>query len=109
MPRPVNDELEELCRQLSDKKRKSEKITHKRSELESELKNLSQAIFKEVHNFPERFPWFCSAADLVHGYDQASKMMKVEHIKHAEAKDELKNVHTEKKALKSVLRLIEED
>jgi len=36
-------------------------------------------------------------------------MVKVEHIKCAEAEDELKDVHTKKEALKSVLCLIEED
>jgi len=56
MPRPVNDKLKELCRQLSDKKRKLEKITCERSELESKLKNLSQAFFKKVHDFPKCFP-----------------------------------------------------
>jgi len=42
VPRPVNDELEELHGQLSDEKRKSEKVAHEKSKLESELKNLSQ-------------------------------------------------------------------
>ena len=36
-------------------------------------------------------------------------MVKVERIKRAEAEDELKDVHAEKEALKSALRLIEED
>jgi len=109
-PRPVTDELEELRGQLSVEKRKSEKITREKSELESELENLSQALFEEVRDFPERFPWFRSAADLVvHGHDQANKMVKVERIKRAEAEDELKDVHAEKEALKSALRLIEED
>jgi hypothetical protein len=41
-PRPVNDELEELHGQLSDEKRKSEKVACEKSKLKSELKNLSQ-------------------------------------------------------------------
>jgi len=68
-PQPVNDKLEELCGQLSDEKSKSEKITRERSELKSELENLSQVFFKEVRDFPECFPWFRSAADLVHRHD----------------------------------------
>ena len=36
-------------------------------------------------------------------------MVKVERIKRAEAEDELKEVHAEKEALKSALRLVEED
>jgi hypothetical protein len=36
-------------------------------------------------------------------------MVKVERIKRAEAEDELKDVHAEKEALKSALRLVEED
>jgi hypothetical protein len=36
-------------------------------------------------------------------------MVKVERIKRAEAEDELKDVHAEKDALKSALRLVEED
>jgi hypothetical protein len=60
-PRPVTDELEELRGQLSVEKRKSEKITREKSELESELENLSQALFEEVRDFPERCPWFRSA------------------------------------------------
>jgi hypothetical protein len=39
---PVNDELEELHRQLSDEKHKLKKVVYKKSELESKLKNLSQ-------------------------------------------------------------------
>jgi hypothetical protein len=42
VPRPVNDELEELHGQLSDEKCKSEKVAHENSKLESKLKNLSQ-------------------------------------------------------------------
>ena len=41
-PRLVNDGLKELHRQLSDKKRKLEKVACEKSKLESELKNLSQ-------------------------------------------------------------------
>ena len=40
---------------------------------------------------------------------KANKMVKVERIKRAEAEDELKDVHSEKEALKAALRLIEED
>ncbi|KAI9437435.1 hypothetical protein H4582DRAFT_2099082 [Lactarius indigo] len=64
---------------LLAEKRKSEKITHEKKELESELESLSQALFEE------------------------------ERIKRAEAEDELKDVHAEKAALKAALRLIEED
>ena len=56
VPWPVNDELKELCRQLSDEKHKLEKIAHEKSELESKLKNLSQVLFKEVRDFPIHFP-----------------------------------------------------
>ena len=42
VPRPVNNELEELHGQLSDEKHKSEKVACEKSELESKLKNLSQ-------------------------------------------------------------------
>ncbi|KAH9993539.1 hypothetical protein BJV77DRAFT_997403 [Russula vinacea] len=86
LPQVANHELEELREQLSVEKRKSEKIMREKSELESELENLSQALFEE-----------------------ANKMVKVERIKRASAEDELKDVHAEKEALKSALRLIEED
>ncbi|KAI9455256.1 hypothetical protein BJY52DRAFT_657182 [Lactarius psammicola] len=79
-------ELEDLRGQLLAEKRKSEKITHEKKELESELESLSQALFEE-----------------------ANKMVAVERIKRAEAEDELQEVHAEKAALKAALRLIEED
>jgi hypothetical protein len=44
-PRPVNGELEESRGQLSDEKRKSEKVAREKSGLDSKLKNLSQALF----------------------------------------------------------------
>ncbi len=56
VPRPVNDKLKELHGQLLDEKCKLEKAMHEKSELESELKNLSQALFEEVCDFSERFP-----------------------------------------------------
>ncbi|KAH9957317.1 hypothetical protein BC827DRAFT_1226223 [Russula dissimulans] len=84
-PTVVNSELEELREQLLIEKGKSEKITREKSELESELESLSQALFEE-----------------------ANQMVKVERIKRAEAEDELKEVHAEKDALKAALRLIEE-
>ncbi|KAH8993397.1 hypothetical protein EDB92DRAFT_2064919 [Lactarius akahatsu] len=79
-------ELEDLRGQLLAEKRNSEKITHEKKELESELESLSQALFEE-----------------------ANKMVAVERIKRAEAEDELQEVHAEKAALKAALRLIEED
>ncbi|KAI9508614.1 hypothetical protein F5148DRAFT_1194747 [Russula earlei] len=85
-PLANNGELDALREQLLMEKRKSEKITREKSELESELESLSQALFEE-----------------------ANQMVKVERIKRAEAEDELKEVHAEKEALKSALRLIEED
>jgi predicted transcriptional regulator len=54
-PRPANDELEELRTQLLDEKHKSEKIAREKKELESELENLSQALFEEVRDFPDLF------------------------------------------------------
>jgi hypothetical protein len=44
----ANGELEELRGQLLIEKRKSEKVMHEKKELESELENLSQALFEEV-------------------------------------------------------------
>jgi len=98
-------ELEDLRGQLSAEKRKSEKIAHEKKELESELESLSQALFEEVGvSFPSSFSlvWLTQRP-------QANKMVKVERIQRAEAEDELKEVHAEKAALKSALRLIEED
>lgn len=53
-PSVANNELEELREQLLAEKCKSEKIVREKSELESELENLSQALFEEVRpfNFP---------------------------------------------------------
>ena len=51
LPQVANHELEELREQLSVEKRKSEKIMREKSELESELENLSQALFEEVRHF----------------------------------------------------------
>ncbi|KAI0266965.1 hypothetical protein BC834DRAFT_1026547 [Gloeopeniophorella convolvens] len=82
----TNHELEELRGQLVVEKRNSEKIAHEKKELEGELESLSQALFEE-----------------------ANKMVAMERIKRAEAEDELKEVHAEKEALKSALRLIEEE
>lgn len=65
-PRPANDELEELRTQLLDEKRNSEKITREKKELESELENLSQALFEEVRGFPDLFVRLRSA-NFVHG------------------------------------------
>ena len=57
-PAPVvNNELEELREQLSAEKRKSEKIMREKSELESELENLSQALFEEVREFLLYYFW----------------------------------------------------
>ena len=51
-PPPVaNNELEELREQLLAEKCKSEKIAREKSELESELETLSQALFEEVRHF----------------------------------------------------------
>ena len=59
-PPPVaNNELEELREQLSAEKCKSEKITREKSELESELETLSQALFEEVRHI-SFFPWYFS-------------------------------------------------
>jgi hypothetical protein len=49
--RSANDELEELRGQLLEEKRKSEKMVREKTELESELENLSQALFEEVRDF----------------------------------------------------------
>jgi hypothetical protein len=51
LPAPANNELEELREQLSIEKRKSEKFAREKSELESEVENLSQALFEEVRDF----------------------------------------------------------
>lgn len=52
VPPPVaNNELEELREQLLAEKCKSEKIAREKSELESELETLSQALFEEVRRF----------------------------------------------------------
>jgi hypothetical protein len=51
VPQPAaNNELEELREQLSTEKRKSEKFAREKSELESEIENLSQALFEEVRH-----------------------------------------------------------
>ncbi|KAF8467979.1 hypothetical protein DFH94DRAFT_289926 [Russula ochroleuca] len=50
-PLVANNELEELREQLSVEKRKSEKFAREKIELESELENLSQALFEEVGVF----------------------------------------------------------
>jgi hypothetical protein len=50
-PSVANNELEELREQLLAEKGKSEKIAREKSELESELENLSQALFEEVRHF----------------------------------------------------------
>jgi hypothetical protein len=47
----ANNDLEELREQLLAEKYKSEKIAREKSELESELENLSQALFEEVRHF----------------------------------------------------------
>jgi hypothetical protein len=50
-PSVANNELEEVREQLLAEKCKSEKITREKSELESELETLSQALFEEVRHF----------------------------------------------------------
>lgn len=50
-PSAANNELEELREQLLAEKSKSEKIAREKSELESELETLSQALFEEVCPF----------------------------------------------------------
>ena len=62
-PSVANNELEELREQLSAEKCKSEKITREKSELESELETLSQALFEEVRHFS--FPSIFKDADWV--------------------------------------------
>jgi hypothetical protein len=56
-PSVANNDLEELREQLLAEKCKSEKITREKSELESELETLSQALFEEVRHssFPSIF------------------------------------------------------
>jgi hypothetical protein len=50
-PSVANNELEELREQFLAEKSKSEKIAREKSELESELETLSQALFEEVRHF----------------------------------------------------------
>lgn len=50
-PPTANNELEGLREQLLAEKCKSEKIAREKTELESELETLSQALFEEVRHF----------------------------------------------------------
>jgi hypothetical protein len=50
-PPAANNELEELRGQLLVEKRKSEKFAREKTELESEIETLSQALFEEVRHF----------------------------------------------------------
>jgi hypothetical protein len=51
-PPPVaNNELEEVREQLLVEKSKSEKLAREKTDLESELESLSQALFEEVRDF----------------------------------------------------------
>ena len=69
-PQPAaNNELEELREQLSVEKRKSEKFAREKSELESEVENLSQALFEEVRDFLS--PSFWKGTDRI-GFDSTS-------------------------------------
>ncbi|KAI0058710.1 hypothetical protein BV25DRAFT_1919030 [Artomyces pyxidatus] len=79
-------ELEELRASLDAEKRKREKIAGEKESLEGELESLSQALFEE-----------------------ANKMVALERIKRAEAEEELRETRLEKDALRSALRLIEDE
>ncbi|KAK7031088.1 hypothetical protein VNI00_013692 [Paramarasmius palmivorus] len=79
-------EIEELTAEL-DKERQAKKDVMKEKEaLEAELESLSQALFEE-----------------------ANKMVAQERIKRAESEEELKEARQQKEALKSALRLVEQE
>ncbi|EKM75296.1 hypothetical protein AGABI1DRAFT_116490 [Agaricus bisporus var. burnettii JB137-S8] len=84
LPSHVTKELEGLNAEL-EKERSARKSAQKeKASLEAELESLSQALFEE-----------------------ANKMVAIERIKLAETEEELKELRTEKDALKKALRLIE--
>lgn len=92
----------ELNEQLEDQRRKYETLAGEKAALESELESLSQALFEEVIGFL----YFKFQANEVL---QANKMVATERIKLAEADDELRSTLQEKEALKSALKLIEQE
>lgn len=99
-------ELEELNEQLQKERAAKKKVGDEKAALEAELESLSQALFEEVgSNFSLilAMRWSCSCSLL-----QANKMVATERIKRAETEDELKEARLEKEALRSALRLLED-
>ncbi|KAL5506991.1 hypothetical protein ACEPAH_6447 [Sanghuangporus vaninii] len=77
---------DELVAELSEVRAKLEKVSNEKRTLEQEVEGLSQALFEE-----------------------ANKMVAQERIKCAEIEDELRQVRQEKEALKSAMRVIEQE
>jgi hypothetical protein len=98
-------EVEELNEQLRKERAAKKKVEDEKAALEAELESLSQALFEEV-----RFPLFIPSSFLLLNlcYSQANKMVATERIKRAETEDELKEAFLEKEALRSALRLLED-
>ncbi|KIK99388.1 hypothetical protein PAXRUDRAFT_822806 [Paxillus rubicundulus Ve08.2h10] len=81
---PREKEFEDLQEQLERERQAHKAVTVAKATLEAELESLSQALFEE-----------------------ANKMVATERMKRAETEEELKEVRTEKDALREALRLIE--
>ncbi|KAI0312242.1 hypothetical protein OF83DRAFT_676001 [Amylostereum chailletii] len=82
----TSQELLELKAKLEAETEKLSKVINEKKELEGELESLSQALFEE-----------------------ANTMVATERIKRAEAEEELREVRLEKEALRSALRLMENE
>jgi len=87
LPSLVNNDKEtELLAELEAERLKSLTVAKEKANLEAELEGLSQALFEE-----------------------ANKMVAQERIKCAEMEEELKHTQREKDALKSAMRIVEQE
>ena len=78
-------------------------ITKEKTNLEAELETLSQALFEEV----SVSLFILSHANIIQ--TQANKMVAHERIKCAAMEDELKQTQKEKDALKSAMKIVEQE
>lgn len=108
LPSHLNQELQDLAAQLERERVAHMTVKQEKAALENEVESLSQALFEEASTY------------LSLNYDtiaegrgslllQANKMVATERIKLAQVQEELSEVCLEKEALKSALRLIEDE
>ena len=95
-------EIENLTAELDKEKKAHAAAVTAKDALEAELESLSQALFEEVSKV--HFVVFVGLLTFV----QANKMVATERMKLADTEEELREAQAEKEALRSALKLLEQ-